>query len=91
MYALVCVYRLSISNSLTHTHTDYTHPEEGVFDGDPLWEEKTSCLLSHLLRCLQRILLHCGAGPAHSFLTRERFDTLMLPLVHQVGRLEGFI
>ena len=58
-----------------------------LFVGDPLRADKLCSLLSHLLHCLHKCFLHCQTAPtssSSSFLTRERFDTLMPPLVNQV-------
>ena len=62
----------------THAHTD-----NPLYHEDLLKAEKTCCLLTHLLCCLHKCFLYCQAAPT-SFLTKERFDTLMPPLVHQV-------
>ena len=58
--------------------------ECSLFQDDSLAAEKTSCLLSHLLSCLHKCFLHSQASSS-SFLTRERFNTLMQPLVQQVS------
>ena len=71
----------------THAHA-HAHTECPLFYEDPLGAEKTCCLLSHLLCCLHKCFLHNQAAPTTSFLTRERFDTLMPPLVHQVRKLQ---
>jgi U3 small nucleolar RNA-associated protein 10 len=64
--------------------------ESPVFQGDPLVADKTDVLLTHLLSCLHKIFLHCPASPSSSsFITKERFDTLLTPLVHQISNQVG--
>lgn len=71
-------------NLSTHTYTPtHPHTDSSLYHKDPLKAEKTCCLLTHLLCSLHKCFLYSQAAPT-SFLTRERFDTLMPPLVHQV-------
>jgi U3 small nucleolar RNA-associated protein 10 len=79
---------LERTNCQDHVETN-TGKGDPLFQKDPLRAEKTCCLLSHLLCCLHKCFLHNQTSPTSSFLTRDRFDTLMPPLVHQVSNMTG--
>ncbi|KAM9425995.1 HEAT repeat-containing protein 1 isoform 2-T2 [Pholidichthys leucotaenia] len=64
--------------------TNSSHTDEPVFDGD-VGVAKTSLLLRFILDCLYKIFLH----DSQRFLSRERADTLLNPLVDQLENHVG--
>ena len=53
-------------------------------DSDPI--TKSCVLLGHILQCLIKCFMYDRGG---NFLTKERFDALMQPLVNQVSGQNG--
>lgn len=61
-----------------------THADEAFFDSvdeDDVALHKSSLLLQYVLDCLHKIFLY----DTQHFLSKERTDALLVPLVDQVG------